>query len=309
MKDYLYLFNCQENEKGLCKMELKSLFYETTNKKYILSNTYVNPSRSPYIKEMMSLKYSHENLDELIKILKEESLEYNDFKVIYIKTEDRKSEYKERLRGVKEIGYNIKGIPNFNNPKVLLGLSEVNGKWFFGRYEKNDFKWHNHEDKPFNYSNALTVRMSRALVNIAVGNDLSTKVIDPCCGIGTVIIEALDMGINIKGVEINPSIASNAKENLKHFNFENVIETNNISNIKEKFQVGIVDMPYGLFTAITYEEQLEIIKAVSRIVDKLIIITFQDMKKEIKEVGFEFLEEECVKKNNVTRYISKWKKE
>ena len=39
--------------------------------------------------------------------------------------------------------------------------------------------------------------------------------IDPCCGIGTVVIEALEQGIDIKGYELVYKIGMNAK--LKFF--------------------------------------------------------------------------------------------
>ena len=90
-----------------------------------------------------------------------------------------------------------------HNPKVMLGVAKVNGRWIVGEYERNDYEWHIHDKKPYSYSNSLSLRVSRALVNIAVKNNLGCKLIDPCCGVGTVIIDALSMGINVKGYEIN----------------------------------------------------------------------------------------------------------
>ena len=112
--------------------------------------------------------------------------------------------------------------------------------------ESNESDWLSHNKKPFSYCNALKVNVSRALVNIAVGNNLTTRVIDPCCGIGTVLIEALSLGIDIKGYELNPYIGENAKRNLEYFGYEDIVTIDNMINIQDKFDVAIVDLPYGL---------------------------------------------------------------
>ena len=43
--------------------------------------------------------------------------------------------------------------------------------------------------------------MARALVNIAMKDNEEGTLIDPCCGVGTVVIEALDLGIKVKGAK------------------------------------------------------------------------------------------------------------
>ena len=52
--------------------------------------------------------------------------------------------------------------------------------------------------------------MARALVNIATCDDKRLSIIDPCCGVGTVVIEALDLGFNIKGYELQGNLLYDA---------------------------------------------------------------------------------------------------
>ena len=44
-------------------MEMKCLFNEIPSEKYLFSDYYVNPSRSPFIKDMISIIYEEESLE------------------------------------------------------------------------------------------------------------------------------------------------------------------------------------------------------------------------------------------------------
>ena len=285
-------------------MEMKCLFNKIPSEKYLFSDYYVNPSRSPFIKDMISIIYEEESLEEIVDKIIKDKLSYDEFKVCYIKLENGDISYKERLRSIREIGFVITGESEMHNPKVMLGVTKVNGRWIFGEYERNDYEWHIHDKKPYSYSNSLSLRVARALVNIAVKNNLDCKLIDPCCGVGTVVIEALSMGIDVKGYEINKSIAENAQINLEFFGYENVITSGDMHNIEEKYDVAIIDLPYGLFTATTLEEQTALMKTARRITNKLVIVTFEDMDKHIIEAGFDIINKCYVCKGKFKRYIN-----
>ncbi|MGL5353150.1 MAG: TRM11 family SAM-dependent methyltransferase, partial [Clostridium sp.] len=265
---------------------------------------YVDPSRSPFIKESIKVIYSDVKLEAIVEKIVENKLAYEDFKVIYIKIEGGDIGYNDRLRSLREIGLVVTGQSEMYNPKVTLGVTNFNGRWIFGLYEKNDFEWYKHDKKPYSYSNSLTLRMARTLVNIAAGNNMECSIIDPCCGIGTVVIEALSMGFNIKGYEINKSIASNAKKNLEFLNLNQVITTGDMHTIEEKFDVGIVDIPYGIFTHTTLKEQTDIIVTSRRIAKKVIIVTFEEMEDLIISCGFNIVKKCTLKKGNFIRYIN-----
>jgi len=303
-RKYIYSINYPVFEAELCAMEMKCLFNESPIEKYLFSDYYVDPSRSPFIKDMISIMYDEESLEEIIDKVIKDNLYYEDFKICYIRLEDGDISYKERLRSIREIGLVIAGECEMHNPKVMFGLTKVNGRWIFGKYERNDYEWHIHDKKPCSYSNSLSLRVARALVNIAVNNNLDCKLIDPCCGVGTVVIEALSMGIDVKGYEINKSIAGNAQINLKFFGYENVITYGDMHNIEEKYDVAIIDLPYGLFTATTIEEQTALMKTARRITNKLVIVTFEDMDRHIIEAGFDIADKCCVSKGKFKRYIN-----
>lgn len=306
--DYFYIVNYNKNEKDLCVMEINSLLSQILldENKYIFSDKYINPSRSPFIKHCISIIYKEKSLNTIIEKIKSANLSFDDFKVCYIKSEDLDVSYNERLKSVHDIGFVITGFPNIHNPKITLGISKVHDTWIFGIYEKNNYLWHNHDKKPNSYSNALNLKTSRALVNIAMKNDFNLSLVDPCCGVGTVVIEALDLGFNVKGFELSKPIAKNARDNIEFFGYKrDIIRNFNMHDIKETFDVCILDIPYGLFSPITREEQINIIKTARRITTKrLVIITFENMDTIIENVGFKIIDKCSVSKNNFKRYIS-----
>jgi tRNA G10 N-methylase Trm11 len=303
-KEYIYFIKYPVFEEELCKLEMKSIFDKIPSEKYLFSNSYINISRSPFIKEMISIIYKEDSLEQILNNIIEDKLAYDDFKVCYIKLENGDIEYKERLNSLNKIGFVITGEPEMHNPKITLGITKVYGKWIFGKYEKNDYKWHIHDKKPYSYSNSLSLRVARALVNISVKNNLECKMIDPCCGVGTVVIEALSMGINTVGYELNKSIAENAQRNLEFFGYENVITHGDMNSIKEEYDVSIIDLPYGVFTPTTIEEQTSIIKSARRISRKLVIVTFENMDKVIIAAGFNIVDRSYVCKGKFKRYIT-----
>lgn len=304
-REYFYAINYPVFEENLCEMEMKYLFNKKSQGKYFFTDKYVNPSRSPFIKESISIIYSGESLDYIVQKIVEDKLAYDDFKVCYIKIEGGDIEYKERLSSLREIGWAIKGEPDMHNPKVTLGVTKFEGRWIFGIYEKNDYEWHIHDHKPFSYSNSLSLRVSRAVVNIAVGNNLECKLVDPCCGVGTVVLEALSMGIiDTSGYEINEHIASNAIRNLEFFGYKNVIEHKDMHTLEDRYDVAIVDLPYGLFSPTTLKDQTDIMKTARKIADKLVIVTFEDMDDHIREAGFNIVDSCYVCKGKFKRYIN-----
>lgn len=302
-KKYLYTTNYSTDEESLCKLEMKCLFNNQPDDKYFFSETYVDPSRSPFIKKCISMMYTGDTLKEIVDQIIIDKLTSINYKVSYIKSPDDDMGFHEGRRIEFEVGFNILGEAEMKNPETVFGITKVSNKWIFGECESNTSDWLLHNKKPFSYSNALKVNVSRALVNLAVGNNLDCSVVDPCCGIGTVLIEAISMQINIRGYEINPYIGKNAKTNLKYFGYEDVITIGDMKDIQKKFNVAIVDLPYNIFTQITPDQQLSIIDNTRKIADRMVIITFEDMEEQIISVGFHINDRCTVSKGRFKRHI------
>ncbi|MFC4402404.1 TRM11 family SAM-dependent methyltransferase [Gracilibacillus xinjiangensis] len=219
------------------------------------------------------------------------------FKVLYIKINDLSSEQKiefdEQRMIEKEIGWNVNGKAKMKNPDILFGIVPYKGQWYFGTYQENESVWLHHMKKPQEYSTAISTRLARAVVNIAVPDPSGVRVIDPCCGIGTVLVEALSMGIDIVGSDRNPLVVKGSRENITYFNYDGIVKVKDIAEEEGHYDVAIIDMPYNLYSKVTQEEQFTIIKHAKRIADRVVILTIEDMDEMILSTGFTIVDR-CV---------------
>lgn len=301
--EFLYTINYPREEKNLCLMEIRTIFKLETEEKVILSDIEVEPLFSPFIKSRLEILYVKDNFEDVLKEIISSGLKSEEYKVEYIRMDKDNIAYEERLNKVKQIGLNILGTFSMTNPKEIFGLTNYNGKWYFGICIKGDTKWPDRIKKPYSYSNSLEVRLARTLINLAIEADRTKKLIDPCCGVGTVIIEALSMGIDITGYEINRSVTNNANVNLEYYGYNKIVVNDDMHNIKDNFDSAILDIPYGLFSHITKEEQLGLIKKIREISKRLIMVSFEDLEGMILESNFKISDRCILSKGSFQRYI------
>jgi tRNA G10 N-methylase Trm11 len=304
---FIYTYGCRPEETSLCHLELRSFFGEDYELNLLISQVEIDPSRSPFIKERISVIYEGDSVSDIVEQVQGVQLLGSTFKVISLKTNDRspseKIEYAEHRAIERRIGACIQGKADVHKPHQVFGVVTLGGRWYFGELSKNRSVYLHHVQKPRSYSMALPVRVARAAVNIAVPNPPGVKAIDPCCGIGTVLVEALSMGIDIVGRDNNPLVAIGARENLAYFELEGTVTLGTIANITEQYDAAIIDMPYNLVSKISPEEQLSILQHARRIASKAVVISIEPIDEMIAEAGFTIADQGIADKGSFTRYV------
>ncbi|MEL3974554.1 RsmD family RNA methyltransferase [Rossellomorea oryzaecorticis] len=300
---YLYTFTWEPNEEGLCALERRALFGVDSQSAILESSSEIDPSRSPFIKERLSVICEGASLEELIEEVKKlES--FDGFKIVFVQNPDLEKVGFKKLRSIeKEVGLHMKGEAELVHPSIWLGILNTGEKWVLGDYVKNEAIWLKHQWKPHSYSTALGTRVARAVVNIAAPNPECLKLIDPCCGIGTVLVEALSMGIDIVGSDRNPLILSGVRENMAHFGLEGEVTLKDIRDVTNRYDAAIIDLPYNLCSVITPEEQLEMLQSARAFASKVVIVTVEDVDTVILEAGFEITDRCVVTKGNFVREV------
>ncbi|MGI2329113.1 TRM11 family SAM-dependent methyltransferase [Planococcus sp. YIM B11945] len=305
--EFLYTYAYHNDEKELCHMEMRAFFGKDTEEKILKSSYGIDPSRSPFIKERLEVLFEAADLAGILQQAAEVNMETATFKVIFPKINDLaltdKVEYVEKRDIERQIGAAITGRADVHNPDVTFGLIPFGGRWYFGNYEQSEAVWFKHQQKPREYSTALSTRVARAVANIAVPNPDGIKAIDPCCGIGTVLVEALSMGIDIVGRDINPLVVDGSRENIAHFGLTGQVELGPIADITEPYDVAIIDMPYNLYTHATPDEQQDILKHARPITEKLLVVTIETIDDMIERAGFAITDRCIAKKGLFLREI------
>ena len=305
LKKFIYFFRYDITESALCKLESKYVFNQEEKNRLLFSDIKVEPSSSAFIKNRLEIISSSKDYATLIKQIKKENITVEGFKVEYLVAENDTTEYAERLKKLRDIGFSIEGIPDYYHPTITYALYNLDRIWCFGILTKNKDAWQKHNQKPHSYSNSIGINTAKALVNIAAMGNKDSILIDACCGVGTIMLEACFAGHNIEGCDINWKICENARKNLSHFNYTATVYCSDINDISKRYDAAIIDLPYNLVTLATDEEVLHIIVSTAKITDRMVIVSTADITNFISQTGFRISDHCSVPKKGKTNFARK----
>lgn len=284
--NYIYSFNYNTNESDLCKLESRHVFNKEEKNKQLFSDIKIEPSSSAFIKRRLDILLFSEDYSVLLTKIKNENICIDGFKVEYLVLDGDKTEYPERLKRLKDVGFSIEGDPDYYTPVITYGLSFYKGIWYFGILLKNNLEWYKHKQKPCSYSNSISSSIAKALVNIAAKANKENKLLDACCGVATIMLEACFAGNSIEGCDINWKICRDARENIAHFNYTAEVYRSDIKDITTRYEAAIIDLPYNLFSYANDQNIIHIIESTAKISDRLVIVSTSDISNLISNAGF-----------------------
>lgn len=333
--EHLYIYACHQDEQALCQLELRTLLgaEAVLGAGFAISARRVEPSRSPFLKLRLDVLFEAGSLPELASQVQTLTVRGSTFKVAFAET-DTPVSYDRRRDVEREIGRHLRGKAEMRKPEQWFAVTELGGRWLFGDCVHGEAVWLLHQQKPQNYSTALSTRVARAVVNIAVPFTEGTRVIDPCCGIGTVLVEAMSMGIDIVGSDMNPLAVRGARVNLAHFSMPNVVTLADMRTLglpvpasalapapasapvptpvpatapavssQNRYDALILDMPYNLCSKLPEDEQLQMLQSARRLTQRAVIITTEQIDPLIEQAGFRIAERCAVNKGKFSRQI------
>lgn len=282
---HLYSINYDFNEVALSRLESKCIFDQEEKEKVLFSDIQVEPSHSAFIKKRLDILVASEDYGSLLEAVKDENITVEGFKVEYVVLEGDETGYFERLKKLKDLGFRIEGIPSYHNPRITYGICRWKGIWYFGTLIKNNLIWQQHKQKPYSYSNSISIRIAKALVNIAARENKETRLLDACCGVGTIMLEACFAGNNIEGCDINEKICIQARKNLSHFNYAAKVHHADIKDLSDSYEAAILDLPYNLTSKANDKHILHIIESAAAISNRLVIVSTSEITDMISSRG------------------------
>ncbi|SEC47655.1 RNA methyltransferase [Paenibacillus sp. GP183] len=302
IQSYVYTYICHEDERPLCELELRRLFGKAPSASFVESSKAIEPSRSPFIKMRLAVMVEGGNRRDIAEWVKQLNLEGNTFKIVFVEC-DSSVDYSEQRAIEREIGLHIRGRAEMRTPQRQFGIAKLGSRWVFGALTKSEAIWLHHNEKPQHYSTALSTRVARAVANIAVPDPQGIQAIDPCCGIGTVLIEALSMDMDIVGYDLNPLAVRGARVNLAHFGLPNVVNLGDIRKIEGAYDVLILDLPYNLCSVLPSEDQLDMLIAARRLSRLAVVVSTEEIDSALELSGFMIMDRCTVKKGSFARQV------
>jgi tRNA (guanine10-N2)-dimethyltransferase len=302
---YIYTYACHESEQELCSMELRELLGHEpeTGISWVQSERKINPDRSPFISARMDVIFTEDTIQEMAEQAASIQLTDSTFKVVYMKAGDKLS-YEEQRTMERMVGGRITGKAAMKSPDVTLGLLFHKGSWMLGICHYPERTWLSHKQKPQNYSTGLSSRVARALVNIAAPDTEGVRMLDPCCGMGNVLIEALSMGLSIEGCDINPLAVRGARVNLQHYGYSDQhVSLRDMNDLVGHFNAAILDLPYNVCSVLPHEDQLRMLTSLRRLADRAVIVSTESLEGPLNETGWQVLGHIQVSKGTFVRDI------
>lgn len=275
---FLYIYNYDLNLNEICALEARQIFGKEPTNKTLTSNIEVNPSISPFIKARIELISSASDYSQLLANIKEQDIHIEDFNIEYLILQDDSAGFVERRQVAKDIGWCIEGDPNFKNPTHMFAVCKDGQNWYFGKLTKRNSDWQKHKQKPQSFSNSIDMKIGKSLVATASQGDTSRQLLDACCGVGTILLEACFASIQITGCDISQSACSYSEENLAHFGYHAPVHCTDIKDHKGNYDAVIIDLPYNLYSISTDDIAFRIIQAAATKGARLIIVSIADIK-------------------------------
>lgn len=303
---FLYNLTFQSHNFNLFKYEMKVLFNLDISNKVLISNIFINPSESQFIKDVLCIDCKNSSYDSFLENIENKKISEEQFKIVYQKLYSNELDYEKRIKAFKDISIKISGIGVMINYKNLFGVTLYNGIFYFGKLIKNNYSFLDQNNKPFSYCNSLDASLANSIITIAKFLKQSGSIIDVCAGIGTIVINGLERNCNIIGYELNEFICNNANLNLKSLGFNCVIKNVDMTTQNEKCDVSILDIPYGVMSQTNATIQKTLISKCYEISEILILISTQDISELIISCNFKIDEKVVSKKsqnNGFTRNI------
>lgn len=307
--NYIYTYGYNNEEGALALMEMRAFFGYTAADKVVVSPVSIDPSRSVFIRDKMHVLIEAESEQQLIDQAHTCGQADESYKVVFMK-HDRLKERSgygnsERLQLTRTIGNEMPGPLDLKHPDQVYAVTVVEGRFYLGRYEKSQPVWMEHVNKPQGYSTALNARTARTLVNILNPHGEPLKLMDPCCGIGTLLVEAASMGIEMSGRDKNPLACAGARENLAHYNYplQMDVQVGLIQDIEDSYDAVVVDLPYNLYTHSSYDQQRDLIHHAARIADRVLIVTIEPMDEAIEAAGLTIVDRAVTVKQRFKREV------
>jgi tRNA (guanine10-N2)-dimethyltransferase len=123
--------------------------------------------------------------------------------------------------------------------KFIYGvkLAEIPPKPFFERRPRK---------KPFFHPSAMQAKLARCMVNLTKPKT-GELILDPCCGTGSMLIEAALIGCRVLGLDIQRRMVRGSLKNLSYFNInpEGIIVADASKPPITKVDCVVTDPPYG----------------------------------------------------------------
>jgi predicted RNA methylase len=180
----------------------------------------------------------------------------------------------------------LEGRPNLMAPLRRFALViRHDGLWLGRIVTTADGSWKGHETRPFRTSSSLPARLARAIVNLAA--EPSQRILNICCGSGSILLEAARIGADTYGIDWNQRMVGMARANAAHFGYTIHLELADARYWHQRGDVVVADLPYNRNCKTTEDNVRSIVSQAITMAPRAIFVADQDICDWICNAGWD----------------------
>jgi len=257
--------------------------------------------QSAYLRTGLQLLAHGPTLDDLLTAVSQADFQADGFRVDFLSLS-----VKNRLRprrSIVALADVIPCYPNLANPQHRFLLIERQQDLFFGEVlSECQYSFQQHAAKPYRTSTSLSSQLARALVNLVIPQ--AGSLVDPCCGTGSILLEAHLLGLQTYGADQNRRTAWMARQNLAHFGYDVVVDHVAIQDCQRKADALVTDLPYGRLLKADEDAIRSILEHGVKLAPLAVYVAGRNITDWLAAVGYEQIEVFTVNKHDrVVRYV------
>ena len=296
---YFYVLTGKPEERELASLELWALSGVRADGVCGEGVVAADLTGAAYVRLCAETLAAGESLPELIAALQTQRLTFDRFRLEVYRPSPRPAEEMPEI--VRRVADAWNGRPDLDHPRVRLAVLAQRGRWRVGRIvteSSADWRW---SAPPGAYSAALPAQLARALVNLvaAPGDTL----LDPCCGIGTVVVQAARQGVRTLGVEISKKLAGHAADYVRRCGVRALIAAGDARTWAGRFDAAVADLPYGRANLIATDLYPDLLRNLRRLTPRAAIVAAEPLGELLGESGFRLIALARVQSGSLTRHV------
>lgn len=147
---------------------------------------------------------------------------------------------------------------NLKKPDFAISFFFIDNKVVCGRLLSSNterFDERRADKVPAGHPTSCHPRLARALINLT-GAPHGSKIIDPFCGAGGILVEAGLMGLRPVGYDISKEMIGRAQRNCEHAKVECDLDARDATQLYAPEKFVVADLPFGRMSGKKTDEEL-----------------------------------------------------
>ena len=299
---FWYTLSYTEPEREIAQAEAEALLGDAEIVGAIaVSPARIDPSRAAYVSARLAPIARALDAEALLEMVRRAGLEALRFKVEVRHMHAPKSASYQSLTSA--LGSVIGGRADLERPHDRFWALETAAGWWFGRVEAVGARaWGRFAPKKeWTFSSALPPRLALACVNLACPR--GSTFLDPCCGCGTLVLQAAAIGLTAVGADLNPKMVWLARKNLAHMSLSALVCLADARTIGSRFAGVATNLPYGKYLVRSSDLYEDIADNLASQTKRAVFVTGDECSHLWRQAGFAVTRVLRVPSGSVVRYV------